>query len=70
MTERLNGFSGKIKSQAFERKMLEKYFKSLDKAVDILNRKRQEEYENKHWIPTGPIHSFQYSPVMKAKFWI
>ena len=70
MSERLNGFSGVIKSQAFERNQLEKYFKSLDKAVNILNKKREEEFESRHWIPTGPIHSFHYSPTTKAKFWV
>ena len=65
ITERIKGFTGAAKNQAAERKKLEKYFKSLDKAVQILRQKRQNELASRPWVPTGPLHTYQYRPTSK-----
>ena len=62
MSARLKGFEGAAKNQAAERKKLESYFKSLDKAVQILRQKRQREMANRPWIPAGPVRSYEYRP--------
>lgn len=65
ISERLQGFTGVAKTQAVERKKLESYFKSLDKAVQILRQKRQNEMANRPWVPAGPIHTYAYRPGSK-----
>jgi hypothetical protein len=65
LSDRIQGYTGIAKTQAAERKKLESYFKSLDKAVQILRQKRQNELANRPWVPTGPIHQFQYRPSSK-----
>ena len=65
LSERLQGFTGIAKTQAAERKKLQSYFKSLDKAVQILRQKRQNELANRPWVPAGPIHNYQYRPASK-----
>jgi len=65
VSDRIQGFTGIAKTQAAERKKLESYFKSLDKAVQILRNKRQNELANRPWVPAGPIRSMQYRPSSK-----
>ncbi|CAI2384351.1 unnamed protein product [Moneuplotes crassus] len=65
LSSRLKGFTTIAKHQAKERRKLETYFKSLDKAVQILRDKRQNELASKPWIPAGPVHQYQYRPSSK-----
>lgn len=65
ISDRLQGYTGIAKNQAAERKKLETYFKSLDKAVQILRQKRQNDLASRPWVPAGPIHTIQYRPSSK-----
>ncbi|CAI2384316.1 unnamed protein product [Moneuplotes crassus] len=65
VSSRLKGFTSVAKNQAKERKKLESYFKSLDKAVQILRDKKQHELANRPWIPAGPVQQYQYRPSSK-----
>ena len=65
ISSRLQGFTSVAKNQATERKKLETYFKSLDRAVQILRQKKQSELSNRHWIPAGPVRSFHHRPSSK-----
>jgi hypothetical protein len=65
LVAKLQGFTNAAKNQASERKKLDTYFKSLDRAVQILRQKRQNELANRPWIPAGPIHNAQYRPSSK-----
>lgn len=65
VSSRLKGFTGVAKTQAVERKKLESYFKSLDRAVQILRGKRQSELASRPWVPAGPIKQYQYRPSSK-----
>lgn len=65
LAHRLQESTDAARGQAEERKKLETYFKSLDKAVQILRDKRKNDLGNRHWIPSGPVQSYVYRPSSK-----
>lgn len=65
VSSRLKGFTSVAKNQAVERKKLETYFKSLDRAVQILRNKRQSELSSRPWIPAGPVKQYVTRPSSK-----
>ena len=66
MSARLKNFEGAAKNQAAERKKLESYFKSLDKAMQILRNKKQHEMASQPWRPVGPVPSLPYRPASRV----
>jgi hypothetical protein len=65
LAHRLQESTDAARGQAEERKKLETYFKSLDKAVQILRDKRKSDLSNRHWIPSGAVQSYVYRPSSK-----
>jgi hypothetical protein len=65
LAHRLQESTDAARGQAEERKKLETYFKSLDKAVQILRDKRKNDLSNRHWIPSGAVQSNVYRPSSK-----
>mmetsp|Transcript_26742 Transcript_26742/g.23603 ORF Transcript_26742/g.23603 Transcript_26742/m.23603 type:complete len:214 (+) Transcript_26742:90-731(+) len=65
ISSRLNNFSSVAKGQVKERKKLESYFKSLDRAVQILRDKKTQYNASRPWVPAGPIKNYEYRPSSK-----